>query len=55
LFDTEAYSKKTKPRITGRYRPVSPEDTPRITGRYRANGKTRKTGISEKPDPCITG
>jgi hypothetical protein len=55
LFEEKPRSKKTKPRITGRYRPVSPGDTPRITGRYRANGKTRKTGIPKKPDPVSPG
>jgi hypothetical protein len=51
LFEEKPRSKKTKPRTCRKDRPVPVARTPRTARKDRANGKTRKTSISEKPDP----
>jgi hypothetical protein len=55
LFEEKLVSKKTTPRTTRGYRPVSPRDTPRIPQGYRTSGKRTKISKSEKPDPVSPG
>jgi len=55
LFEEKPRSKKTEPCPAGKDRPVPSGRTPCPAGKDRANGKTRKTAISEKSNPVPPG